>query len=177
MAIEYRPYLPKSSLNVHKKIDEGWFWDKYSAYPYIGCAHACEYCYCRAKKYMRLEEPKNFASVIKVKTNAAKLLRKELAKVERNVLSTGDYQPAESKYGLSRKMLEVARDLRFPVHVIEKSHTVLNDLDVLKDISKDTWCCVSYSISTVDNELAKILEPSAPSPKKRLESVKTLSEN
>jgi DNA repair photolyase len=177
MPVEYVPYMPKRILNVHKKVDEGWFWDKYSAYPYTGCAHGCEFCYCRANKYMRGQDPEDFSNIIRVKSNAPRLLRKELSRVERNVISTGDYQPAEAKYGLSRKMLEIVRDLRFPLHVIERSHTLLKDIDILKDISNDTWCCVSYSFSTVDPDLARLIEPKAPSPKRRMEAIKILSEN
>jgi DNA repair photolyase len=110
-----------------------------------------------------------------VKRNAHRLLKKELSKVPRNVIVTGDYQPAERVFGLSRKMLEVVRDLSFPVHVIEKSDAVVKDTDILTDIHEKTWACVSFSFSTVD-KVSSLFEPGAPPPEKRLKAMKQLSE-
>jgi len=175
MPVQYVEYRPKRIVNVHKKVDEGWFWDKYSASPYIGCEHACEYCYARADKYLQFDDPDDYDRVVKVKMNAPQLLRKELRNKEIDVVVCGDWQPAEDKYGLSRKMLEVVRDLRFPLHVIEKSDLLLRDLDLLEEIAGQTWCRVSYSLSTADDELARKLEPNATPPSKRLKAVRKLN--
>jgi len=109
MAVEYRPYRSKRILNVHKHVDGGWFWDKYSAHPYVGCEHGCEFCYSRSRKYLQTDNPEYFSKLIKVKTNAPEQPRKELAKVPCDIIVAGDYQPAEGRFRLSRKMLEVVR--------------------------------------------------------------------
>lgn len=170
----YRVYRAKKILNTYKHADS-WFWNRYSAHPYVGCEHACEYCYARADKYLHTDRPEDFSRIIKVKRNAAQLLRNELARVPRNVIVTGDYQPAEGIFGLSRKMLEVVRDFSFPVHVIEKSHLVVKDLDVLTDIHARAWACVSFSFSTLDG-ISSVFEPSSPPPQRRLEAMKQCAE-
>ncbi|MFQ6127346.1 MAG: radical SAM protein [Thermoplasmata archaeon] len=173
--VEYEVYRAKRILIVHKKVDEGWYWNKYAAHPYVGCFHGCHFCYSRAEKYMQYPDPTDFAERIKVKINAHRLLRKELPRVERNVIVTGDYQPAEKKFGLSRKMLKVVRDLRFPVHIVERSPYLMKDLDILEDIRKQTWCCISFSFSTVDEGLSRLLEFRAPSPRSRMRAIRELA--
>ncbi len=133
--LSFVPYRPKTILNKHKRADH-WFWTRYSAHPYIGCQHGCEFCYCREQKYSPYDDPNDFAYVIKVKENAAQLLRRALSRVEVDLVFTGDYQPAERKFGLSRQLLEVCRDLGFPVFVLERSPLVLRDLDLLQEIDR-----------------------------------------
>lgn len=176
MAVEYRPYRSKRILNVHKHVDGGWFWDKYSAHPYVGCEHGCEFCYSRSRKYLQTDNPEYFSKLIKVKTNAPEQLRKELAKVPCDIIVTGDYQPAEGRFKLSRKMLEVIRDLNFPVHIVERSPLVLRDLDILQEINKRSWVCVSISITTLDEKLTRLFEPKASAPRSRLRAMKKTSE-
>ena len=125
MDVQYVPYRAKKILNIHKHADS-WFWDKYSAHPYIGCEHGCEYCYSREAKYSRYSDPDDFSKVIKVKENAAELLRKELSRVHKDIVIVSDYQPVEKKTELSRKMLQVCLDLEFPVSFLEKSPLVLS---------------------------------------------------
>ncbi len=173
--VEYRVYKAKRVLNQYKHVDS-WFWNKYSAHPYVGCEHACEYCYARADKYLHTDTPEDFSRIIKVKRNAAELLKKELQKVEKGVIVTADYQPAERRFKLSRKMLNVGRDLGFPVHVVEKSDLVLKDLDILQEINERSWVCVSFSFSTVDEYISKIVEPVAPSPDNRLTAMKEIAD-
>ncbi len=177
MTVEYVEYRAKRVLNVYKRPDANWFWTRYTAAPYIGCEHACEYCYARADKFLHFDDIEDFSRTIKVKTNAPKLLRKDLKGKEIDVITTGDWQPAEERYGLSREMLKVVKDLGFPLHVIEKSDLLLRDLDILKEINDRTWCCVSFSLSTADDEMAALLEPGAPAPSKRLKAIETLSDN
>jgi DNA repair photolyase len=171
----YSVYDAKKILNRYKHADS-WFWNVYSAHPYVGCEHACEYCYARQDKYLHTDTPDDFSRIIKVKRNAPQLLRKELKKARKGVIATGDYQPAEEKFGLSRKVLEVMRDFAFPVHVIEKSDSVVKDIDVLKEINERAWVCVSFSFSTVNQELSRLFEPGAPSPERRLRAMKEISE-
>ena len=126
--LTFVPYLPKTILNKGKRADH-WFWSRYSAYPYIGCQHGCEFCYCREQKYSPYDDPHDFPYIVKVKQNAPELLRRALGRCPVDVVFTGDYQPAERKFELSRRMLEVCRDLGFPVFVLERSPLVLRDLD------------------------------------------------
>jgi len=176
MAVEYRPYRCKRILNVHKHVDGGWFWDRYSAHPYVGCEQGCEFCYSRSRKYLQTDNPEDFSKIIKVKTNAPEQLGKDLSKVPRDVIVTGDYQPAEGRFKLSRKMLEVIRDLNFPVHIVERSPLVLRDLDILQLINNRSWVCVSISITTLDEELTRLFEPKASAPRSRLSAMKKISE-
>lgn len=173
--IEYRVYKAKRILNKYKHADY-WFWNRYSAHPYTGCEHACEYCYARADKYLHTDSPEDFSRIIKVKRNAAELLRKELQRVKKGIIATGDYQPAEKRFGLSRMILEVVRDLKFPVHVIEKSDLILKDLDILKEVNERSWACVSFSFSTVNEGISRIFEPIAPSPARRLKAMKEIAD-
>jgi DNA repair photolyase len=78
MGTQYIPYKPKKILNTHKHADS-WFWDKYSAHPYVGCEHGCEYCYSRETKYLPYINPADFSKIIKIKENAPELLRKATA--------------------------------------------------------------------------------------------------
>jgi DNA repair photolyase len=170
----YQVYRAQKILNTSKYADS-WFWNRYSVHPYVGCDHACEYCYARADKYLHTDRSEDFSQIIKVKRNAAQLLRNELSRVPRDVIVTGDYQPTEEVFGLSRKMLEVVRDLSFPVHVIEKSDLVIKDRDVLAEIHERAWACVSFSFSTLD-DISSVFEPGAPPPQKRLRAMKQLAE-
>ena len=115
-----------------------------------------------------------------MKTNAPELLEKELKKAERDVVAlsgvTDPYQPAERKYEVTRKVLEALRDNDFPVHIGTKSDLVLRDTDILSEISKKSWCTVSFTITTFDKNLLSLLEPFYPSPERRLEAVKKLRE-
>ena len=130
---EFISYKTRTILNKHKRPDH-WFWTHYTAYPYIGCQHGCEFCYCREKKYAPYEAIEDFPYVIKVKENAPILLRKALNKVSKGMIAVGDYQPAEKKFKISRKMLEVCLELDFPVFILERSPLVLRDLDLIRKI-------------------------------------------
>ena len=175
----------KSILNKHKKRDD-WFLDDYSVNPYEGCSFNCIYCYIRGSKY-----GENMAKMLSVKINAPEVLEKQLKrrakKGEYGIIalstSTEPYQKIEEKYKLTRKLLEIILKYRFPVHVLTKSKLVLTDLDLLKEIDKEAilpddlkpklkhGVIISFSISTLDEELARILEPGAPVPKERLETM------
>jgi DNA repair photolyase len=164
------PYSPKTILNKGKRADH-WFWTRYSAYPYIGCQHGCAFCYCRERKYSPYEDPEDFAHFIKVKQNAPELLRRALSRVPVDLVFTGDYQPAERKYRLSRQMLEVCHELGFPVFVLERSPLVLRDLDLLQDINRRAPSVVAFSILTTpeapSHAQVREIERLAPAPEKR----------
>jgi len=180
----------KSILNKHKKRDD-WFLDDYSVNPYSGCSFNCIYCYIRGSKY---EE--NMAKTLSVKVNALELLEKQLSRMakkgEYGIISlsssTEPYMPIEEKLKLTRKLLEIILMYKFPVEVATKSKLVLRDLDILKEIDKNAilpddlnsklkhGVIISFSISTLDEKLAKILEPGAPEPIERLETMKRCKE-
>jgi len=147
-----KSYQPKSILNVQKHIDGGWFWVKYSAFPYLGCQYGCEYCYWRDEKYNPhktsqdsevLEFEDAFSQYIIIKENATELLLKELSKKPKDLIYLDHYQPIEAKERLIREILRVCLDLGFPVFINEKSPLVLNDLDILKKISKNTYLTIA----------------------------------
>ena len=164
------PYSPKSILNKARRADH-WFWTRYSAYPYIGCQHGCAFCYCRERKYAPYDDPEDFAHIIKVKENAPQLLRRALARVPADIVFTGDYQPAERKFMVSKHMLEVCRDLGFPVFVLERSPLVLRDLDLLHEINQGAPSVVAFSILTTPESPnypgVRKFERLAPAPDKR----------
>ena len=154
-------YQPKTILNKGKRADH-WFWTRYGAYPYKGCQHGCAFCYAREKKYIPHKpsavdaiynaEKDEFSHLIMVKQNAPQLLRKALSRLSVDMVFTGDYQPAERKYRLSRQMLEVCLELGFPVFVLTRSPLVLHDLDLLQAINQRARAVVAFSIiSTPDS--------------------------
>jgi DNA repair photolyase len=176
MEIQYTAYKPKRILNIHKHADS-WFWDKYSAHPYIGCEHGCEYCYNRERKYSRYNKPDDYWKIIKIKENAPELLRKELSNVPKDIVIVGDYQPIEEETKLSRKMLQICLDLEFPVSLLEKSPLVLRDIDLIEKINKKSWAAVTFSIiTTKDDKTRKLFEPRAPSTSSRFKAIKEFSD-
>ena len=180
----------KSILNKHKKRDD-WFLDDYSINPYEGCSFNCIYCYIRGSKY-----GENMQKTLSVKINAPEILEKQLKrranKREYGIIlissSTEAYLPVEKELKLTRRLLEIILKYRFPVHVITKSSLILRDLDILKEIDKEAilpedlrrklkrGVIISFSISTLDEKLARIFEPGAPKPKERLETIKKCKE-
>jgi DNA repair photolyase len=176
MRLEYREYRPCKIVNTHKHVDGPWFWGKYTAHPYVGCRSGCEFCYARGQRYLR-RDPDTFDTLISVKVNAVELLRKELPKLPHDVIAVGDWQrPAEDRYRLSRGMLEVVRDERFPLFVTERSPLLTRDLDLLTDINVRAWVGVTYSISSVDPVLKRAFEPRSPGVGLRLKAIEKLAD-
>jgi DNA repair photolyase len=148
-------YQPNTILNKSKRADH-WFWTRYTAYPYMGCQHGCVFCYSRERKYIPHKpqdveavydvEADEFSHLIKVKENAPQLLRKSLGRVPVDMVFTGDYQPAERRFKLSRQMLEVCLELGFPVFVLSRSPLVTRDLDLLQAINQRSKAVVAFSI-------------------------------
>ena len=137
-------YRPKTLLNKGPRADH-WFWTRYSAYPYVGCQHGCEFCYCRERKYCPHDDPADFPYLIRVKENAPELLRRGLARAEVDVIGLGDYQPAERKFRLTRQMLEICLERGFPVFILSRSPLVLRDLDLLQAINARARATVAFS--------------------------------
>lgn len=177
MKLEYQEYHARKIVNVHKHVDGPWFWGRYTAHPYIGCRSGCEFCYSRGGRYLGRRDPATFDTLIQVKTNAVELLRKELSNLDNDVISVGDWQqPAEDRYLLSRKMLEVVNDLIFPLFIIERSPLLARDLDLLTEINRQTWVGALFSISSLDPTLKRAFEPRSPGVKPRLQAMEKLAD-
>jgi len=177
MKLEFQEYHARKIVNVHKHVDGPWFWGKYTAHPYVGCRSGCDFCYLRGGRYLGRRDPQSFNTLIQVKTNAVELLRKELPRLAHEVISVGDWQqPAEEHYRLSRGMLEVVRDLGFPLFIIERSPLLTRDLDLLVEINRQNWVGVLFSISNLDPALKQVFEPRSPGVKRRLEAMARLAE-
>ena len=181
----------KSILNKHKKRDD-WFLDDYSINPYEGCGFNCTYCYVHGSKY-----GENLAEKIVIKKDAAAILDKQLAnrakKNEYGFIAVGSatdaYMQLEEKVGLTRDLLNIILKHRFPVFISTKSDLVTRDLDLLKEIDAKAilpedlkqnpgrGVIISFSFSTLDDNLAKQIEPGAPQPQKRLIALQACSDN
>ncbi|MDI6885960.1 MAG: radical SAM protein [archaeon] len=172
--------IEAKSILQKQKYRDGWFWNRYNLNPYRGCQFACNYCDAITEKYLVHRDYKDFSRIIYVKNNAPKVLEKEVKKLRPDVVAmsgvTDPYQPAEKKYELTRKILEILAKHGFPVHIGTKSDLVLRDTDLLQEIAEKTWCTVSLTIVTFNQELLPHLEPFASSPERRLESIKKLNE-
>ena len=176
MKLEFQEYRARKMVNVHRHVDGPWFWDKYSANPYVGCRSGCEFCYLRGGRYLGRRDPDSFDSLIQVKTNAVELLRKELARLPLEVISCGDWQqPAETRYRLSRDMLEVVNELGFPLLIVERSPLLTRDLDLLVEINRRSWVGVVLSISSLDPVLKRAFEPRSPGVRLRLQAMAQLA--
>jgi DNA repair photolyase len=154
----------------------------YSMNPYQGCEHGCIYCYARnTHEYYGFSAGLDFESKIIVKKNAARLLEQELLKPNWNAVpimlsgNTDCYQPQEKKFEITRSMLKVLAQYRHPVSIISKNSLVLRDLDILKDLAADNLVHVYISITTLDEELRRTLEPRTVSGMKRLKTVEALA--
>jgi DNA repair photolyase len=175
MKLEFQEYRARKIVNVHRHVDGPWFWGKATAHPYVGCRSGCEFCYSRGTRYLGRRDPDTFDTLIQVKVNAVELLREELPKLEREVISVGDWQrPAEDRYRLSRGMLEVVRDLGFPLFIIARSPLLTRDLDLLAEINEQAWVGVLFSISSLDPALKQAFEPHSPGVKRRLKAMEEL---
>ena len=168
----------KSILRKYKKIDS-WFISRYGMNLYRGCTHNCIYCDGRAEGYYVDGE---FGEDVTVKVNAVEILRRELdpkrkrTPFKRSFIMIGggvgdSYQPIEEKYQLSRKVLELMDEYNFPVHILTKSTLIKRDIDILKKINKKDRAIVSFSFSSVNDEISAIFEPSVPSPSERLKTL------
>jgi DNA repair photolyase len=147
--------------------------------PYVGCAHACRYCYARfMKRFTGHDEP--WGEFVDVKVNAVALLHKRLASMRNpqgHVLVgsvTDPYQPLERKYELTRGILRELAASAFDVTVLTKSDLVVRDVDILAEFER---CTVDFSITGVDEKVAAALEPGAASPARRLAALRELHES
>ncbi len=151
--------------------------------PYRGCEFACKYCYARyTHEFMELRDPTEFEHKIYVKQHAAELLRRDLRKVKRGEeiaigTATDPYQPAERRFGVTRSVLEVFAEQRgLDLGIVTKSDLVLRDAELLREIARRNEVFVNLTITTLNTELARSLEPRAPRPDLRLAAVQKLNQ-
>ncbi len=150
--------------------------------PYRGCEHGCIYCYARpSHAYLGLSPGLDFETRIFYKPNAAVLLRDELRKkgyVCRPMAlgsNTDPYQPAERRLGVTRSILEVLREFHHPVTIVTKGALIQRDIDILSDMAKEKLAVVTVSVTTLDRDLARVMEPRAATPERRIETITALS--
>lgn len=156
---------------------------RYSLNPYRGCVHSCAYCYARpGHEYLGLNAGLDFETKIVVKLDAPRLFREFLSKKkwkpEPITFSgvTDCYQPAEREFRLTRQCLEVALECRQPVSIVTKNALVLRDLEILKQLAAKNLVHVYLSITSLDPELARDMEPRTSIPSARLRAVRMLAD-
>jgi DNA repair photolyase len=169
----------KSALAWNDSPDIGF--DR-SLNPYRGCEHGCVYCYARpSHAYVGLSPGLDFETKLLFKPDLPALLEKELSKPGYQCApvalgaNTDPYQPVERTLGITRRVLEVLERFGHPVTIVTKSATVLRDLDILKRLAERNLVHVCLSVTTLDLKLARLMEPRAASPLKRLEAVSALA--
>lgn len=149
--------------------------------PYRGCEHGCIYCFARpTHSYLGLSPGLDFETRLYAKVNAAELLRRELAhpsyipEVIALGVNTDAYQPCERKYQLTRQVLEVFRECEHPVGLITKSALIERDIDLLAPMAAKRQAVAAITITTLDHNIARTLEPRAASPTRRLQTIRKL---
>ncbi len=170
MTIKIKEIQSKSVLSSSKIFD-------YVINPYIGCQHACSYCYARfIKRFTGHKEP--WGDFVDVKINAPDVLAKEIKRKERGTVWMSGvcdaYQPLEKKYQLSRRCLEILAMHNWPVTIQTRSPLVLSDMDLIKRFEDIE---VGFSITTADDDVRKVFEPKAPSIMERLNAIESLHKN
>jgi DNA repair photolyase len=176
MTVEFREEPCRSAINPVRGMSFSW-----SLNPYTGCAHRCTFCYVRAYE-RRADRPSDerYGRTIRVKVNVADVLRLELARPSWRHESvaigaaTDPYQPAEGKYRLTRRCLQVLAAARNPFSIVTRGPMVVRDIDVLQEASRRAGVEVSVSISTVDEAIRRRTEPGTAPPAQRLRAVRML---
>ena len=151
--------------------------------PYRGCEHGCSYCFARpTHAYLGLSPGLDFETQLAWKPDAAQRLREELsapgyrpAPIALGV-NTDAYQPVERRLGLTRALLEVLCETRHPVSIVTKGALIERDIDLLAELARDNLVQVMFSVTTLDAELARRMEPRATGPARRLAAMRTLHE-
>jgi DNA repair photolyase len=171
--------LSQSAITYNDSPDIGF---GASVNPYRGCEHGCIYCYARpTHEFLGFSAGVDFESKIIVKKNAPELLRKELAspKWKPQVIAmsgvTDCYQPVERKLQLTRGCLEVLAECRNPVVIVTKNFLVTRDIDLLQELARHNAVSVCVSITTLDSDLARVMEPRTSSPRQRLAAIEMLT--
>jgi DNA repair photolyase len=178
MNVEYREEPCRSALNRVQGMGFAW-----SLNPYMGCVHRCTFCYVRAFE-RRADRPSDdrYGSSIRVKTNIAEVLRRELARPswQREDVTIGaatdPYQPAEGRYRLTRACIEALGAAATPLSIITRGPMIVRDADVLAAASRRAKVQVMFSIPTLDDEIWRRTEPGTAPPRQRLRALTELVE-
>ena len=151
--------------------------------PYRGCEHGCIYCYARPNHaYVGLSPGLDFETKLFVKANAAALLEEEFSNPRyrpRTIMLGGVtdiYQPIERGYGVTRAILEVMEKWRHPTALITKSQLVIRDIDILSRMAERNLARAAISVTTLDRRIARVMEPRAAAPHRRIEAIRALSQ-
>jgi DNA repair photolyase len=173
--------FPKTIINEVNSPDLGFY---YSLNPYQGCEHGCTYCYARpTHEYWGYDAGQDFETKILVKKNADELLKNAFSKpkYEANTImlsgNTDCYQPVESKLEITKRLLEVFLKFKHPVGIITKNALVLRDLEILKKLASLNLVSVALSITSLNENTRKLLEPRTVSVQRRLDTLSRLTEN
>ena len=176
---QYLPTHPKTILNRITSPDLG---NGYGLNSYQGCEHGCVYCFARTTHtYWGYSAGLDFETKILYKDSAPLLLRSALQKKSYEPLpimmsgNTDSYQPAEKKFGITRRCLEVLAQMEHPVGIITKNSLVVRDLDILEEMAGKSLVHVCFSITTLQEEVRRMLEPRTASIEQRFAAVETLS--
>jgi DNA repair photolyase len=173
------PDRAKSVITTNNSPDVGF---DQSINPYRGCSHGCVYCFARpTHAYLGLSPGLDFETKLFYKDNAVELLRAELGK--RNYqckpialgINTDGWQPLEKQMQVTRSVLAVLAECRHPLTIVTKSALVVRDLDLLQDLARDGLVSVMVSITSLDNDIKRRLEPRTASPQARLKVIEELS--
>ena len=150
--------------------------------PYRGCEHGCVYCYARpTHEYLGFSAGLDFETKILVKPDAPELLRKRLSSPRwrpRPVMLSGNtdpYQPAERRLRITRRVVEVLAEFRNPVAIITKNHLVTRDVDLLSELARHEAVGVTLSVTSLRNEIQRVMEPRTSAPARRLDAITTLA--
>ncbi|OWU83428.1 DNA repair photolyase [Oceanicola sp. 22II-s10i] len=150
---------------------------------YRGCEHGCIYCFARpSHAYLGLSPGLDFETRLIARPDAARILRKELASKSYRVApiamgtNTDPYQPVEGRYAITRSLLELMAETRHPVGIVTKGRLILRDIDLLAGLAEQGLVRVGVSMTTLDADLSRRMEPRAPAPAMRLRMIRTLTE-
>jgi DNA repair photolyase len=178
MRAEYREEPCRNAMNRVRGMPFAW-----SLNPYMGCAHRCTFCYVRAFE-ARADRPwdERYGASIRVKTNVADVLRRELARPswQREVVAVGaatdPYQPAEGRYRLTRACIEAFAEAASPFSIITRGPLIVRDADVLVEAASRARVSVTFSVPTLDYEIWRRTEPGTAPPRQRLRALSRLVE-
>ena len=176
--VEYFELPTRSILNRCSNAKMPFTW---TINPYRGCEFGCKYCYARyTHEFMGIDDGRLFEEKIYAKADAARVLREDLRKHRKGAIAIGTatdpYQPAERRYGVTKALLEVfAQQEGRDLSITTKSDLVVRDIDLLLRVSRSNVLHVNMTLTTLDRELARKLEPRAPRPDLRLEAVRKLA--
>ena len=176
MRTEYREEPCKSALNRVKGMPFSW-----TLNPYTGCVHRCTFCYVRAfEQRADRASGEAYGSSIRIKVNIADVLRAELARRSwrRDTVAIGTatdpYQPAEGRYRLTRRCLEVLAGAANPFSIVTRGPLIVRDVEVLAAASRRARVTVSFSVPTLDEDVWRRTEPNTAPPRQRLRALSTL---